>query len=235
MVTSCTTGTPPRRRCSSSASRPGFARAAVPAATQERTYALARENPQFFVPVPLAAARLALDAADGVEGSSLLTACGANGRDCGIRVSGLPGRWFTAPAELPVGPVFPGFEAADIGPGCGDSLLVECWGLGATVLPAAPALWPLLGIDGTRAAALLDDARRIALGEHPSYRIPGLADRCAPAGVDVLAVAATGVRPTVDIVMVHPEPGRGAIGFGLTQPPLACFERAAAAFGQRYG
>jgi hypothetical protein len=30
----------------------------------------------------------------------------------------------------------------------------------------------------------------------------------------------------IDIVMVHPERGRGMIGFGLTSPPLRCFEQA---------
>jgi hypothetical protein len=29
--------------------------------------------------------------------------------------------------------------------------------------------------------------------------------------------------------MVHPERGRGMIGFGLTSPPLSCFEQAVAA------
>jgi hypothetical protein len=212
---------------------PGLVRAGVEPATTERAFALMRENPQFFVPVPLAAARLALDAADGVEGSSLLTACGANGRDCGIRVSGLPGVWFTAPAEAPTGVLFEGFGPDDAGPSCGDSLLVECWALGATVLPAAPALWPLLGIGDTRARRIHDDARSIALGEHPAYRIPAL-DAGAPVGVDVLRVAETGVLPSIDIVMVHPEPGLGAIGFGLTQPPAACFEQAALAFRERY-
>ena len=74
-------------------------------------------------------------------------AVGANGRDCGIKVSGLGDHWFVAPAEVPVGVYLDGFGPEDAGPGCGDSLLVECAGLGATVLPAAPALWPLVGAD----------------------------------------------------------------------------------------
>jgi hypothetical protein len=39
----------------------------------------------------------------------------------------------------------------------------------------------------------------------------------------------------IDIVMVHREPGRGMIGFGLTLPPMTCFEEAAAAFREKYG
>ena len=213
----------------------GFAKAAVPAATQERAFALMLENTQFFVPVPLAATKLALDAADGIEGSSLLVGCGANGRDCGIKVAGLPGQWFTAPAEVPEGVLFDGFGLEDAGPSCGDSLLVECYGLGATLLPAAPALWGTVGADEARARAITEDAATIALGEHSDYRVPALSNRGAPIGVDVRRVVETGVRPTIDIVMVHPEPGRGVVGFGLTQPPFACFEAAVAAFDTRYG
>ena len=213
----------------------GFGSAGVARATQERTFALMRENSQFFVPVPLAAAKLALDAADGIEGSSLLVGCGANGRDCGIKVAGLSGEWFTAPAEVPEGVLLDGFGDGDAGPSCGDSLLVECYGLGATVLPAAPAFWATVGVDQARARRITEAAATIALGTHSDYRVAALEDRGAPIGVDVRRVLQTGTRPTIDIVMVHPEPGRGVVGFGLTQPPMECFEAAVAAFDARYG
>ena len=214
---------------------PGFAHAGVEAALQERIFRLLGENPQFFVAVSLAATRLALDAADGIEGSSLLTAVGANGRQCGIKVAGLGEQWFVAPAEVPAGVFLEGFGPDDAGPGCGDSLLVECCGLGAAVLPAAPALWPLVGADEARARAIFEDTGKIALGEHPHFRIPVLGDRGAPTGIDILRVVETGIRPVIDIVMLHREQGRGMIGFGLTSPPLSCFEQAAAAFRERYG
>ena len=75
------------------------------------------------------------------------------------------------------------------------------------MLPAAPALWPLVGADEGRARAIVEDARRIALAEHPRYRVPILGDAGAPTGVDVVRVAATGIRPVIDIVMTHREPG----------------------------
>lgn len=213
---------------------PGFARAGADPALQERVFEFLHGNSQFFVAVSLAAARLALGAADGVEGSSLVTAAGANGRACGIKVAGLGDRWFTAPAEVPKGVFLEGFGPEDAGPGCGDSLLVECAGLGATVLAAAPALWPLVGADQARARAIFEDTSRIALGEHADYRVPLLGNRGAPIGIDLLRVLESGIRPVIDIVMVHRERGRGMIGFGLTSPPMACFEQAALAFGERY-
>jgi hypothetical protein len=208
---------------------PGLARAGVSADLQERLFEFMGGNPQFFVAVSLAASRLMLAAGDGVEGSSLLTAVGANGRECGIKVSGLGDRWFTAPAEVPEGVFVAGFGVADAGPSCGDSLLVECAGLGASVLPAAPALWPLLGADADRARRIYEETMQIAFAEHPRYRVPVLGDRGAPVGIDVLRVVETGIRPVIDIVMIHREPGRGMIGFGLTSPPMSCFEQAAEA------
>jgi hypothetical protein len=207
----------------------------VDAAARGRIFDFLRGNSQFFVAASLAASRLALDAGHGVEGSSLVTAVGANGRDCGIKVSGLGDEWFTAPAEVPEGVFLEGFGPADAGPGCGDSLAVECAGLGATVLPAAPALWPLVGADEARARRIFEETERIALGEHPHYRVPVLGDRGAPTGIDLLRVVETGIRPVIDIVMVHREPGRGMIGFGLTSPAMGCFEQAAQAFRARYG
>jgi hypothetical protein len=202
---------------------------------KRRIFDFIRGNSQFFVAVSLAASRLALDAGHGVEGSSLVTAVGANGRDCGIKVSGLGDEWFVAPAEIPEGVFLDGFGPEDAGPSCGDSLLVECAGLGATLLAAAPALWPLVGADEARARRIFDETVEIALGEHEHYRVPALGNRGAPTGIDLLRVLETGIRPTIDIVMVHCEPGRGMIGFGLTSPPMACFEQAAAAFATSAG
>jgi Protein of unknown function (DUF1116) len=205
---------------------PGLARAGVGADVADRLFAFLRGNPQFFVAVSLAASKLMLDAGHGVEGSTMITGMGANGRDCAIKVSGLGDRWFTAPAEVPDGVLMEGFTAADAGPGCGDSLLVECAGLGASVLPAAPALWPPLGVRERGAARIYDRATKIAIAEHPRYRVPVLGDRGAPVGVDLSRVLETEIRPVIDIVMLHREAGRGMIGFGLTSPPMACFEQA---------
>jgi len=213
---------------------PGLARAGVASDVQERLFAFLRDNPQFYVAVSLAASRLMLGAGHGVEGSTMITAVGANGRDCGIKVSGLGDQWFVAAADAPHGVPAEGFAGADAAPGCGDSLLVECAGLGASVLPAAPSLWPLLGVDQEKAARIHENAAQIALATHPRYRVPVLGDRGAPTGVDLLKVIETGIRPVIDIVMLHREAGRGMIGFGLISPPMACFAQATEAFRERY-
>lgn len=213
---------------------PGLARARVPVALQERLFAFLRDNPQFFVAISLAATKLMLDAGHGIEGASLVTAIGANGRECGVKISGLGDEWFVAPADLPRGVPGEGFSQADAAPACGDSLLVECAGLGASILPAAPALWPVLGVDQARAQQIHEETATISLGEHPRYRVPALAGRGIPVGIDLMKVVETGIRPVIDIVMLHREAGRGMIGFGLVSPPSACFEQAAVAFRERY-
>src|SRR5207248_682812 len=106
------------------------ARAGVAGDVKDRLFEFLRGNSQFFVAISLAASKLMLDAGHGIEGSSLVTAVGANGGECGLKVSGLGDRWFVAPAESPRGVPTEGFTAADAAPACGDSLLVECAGLG---------------------------------------------------------------------------------------------------------
>jgi hypothetical protein len=208
---------------------PGFLQAGVSLSLARRAFEFMSGNPQFFVAVSLAVARLALDAAADVEGSSLVIAAGANGRHCGIKLSGLGDRWFVAPADVPDGIYLEGFGAQDRSAACGDSLTVECYGLGASVLAAAPALWPVLGADEDRARQLFERAARIALGRHPDYRVPLLLNDSAPAGVDAVRVVETGILPVIDIVMLHHEPGHGVIGFGLTSLPKECFEQAVGA------
>jgi Protein of unknown function (DUF1116) len=183
-------------------------------------------NAQFFVSAALPAAELMLRAAHGIPGASVLTAVGGNGVDCGIKVSGLGGRWLTAPGDVPKGILLEGFGPADVAPGCGDSFLIECAGLGASVLPAAPAFAPAIGASLDDARAFAANAYRLALGEHPHYRIPALGFRGAPVGVDVRKVVETRALPLIDIMMCHRTPGIGLVGMGLVSPPMQCFEDA---------
>jgi hypothetical protein len=73
----------------------------------------------------------------------------------------------------------------------------------------------------------------ITVAEHPVYRIPALAFRGVPSGIDIERVVATGIGPVMDVGVA----GRtgGQIGAGLMTAPLECFEKAVAAYGERYG
>jgi hypothetical protein len=204
----------------------------VPAAEQMRALRFIDGNPQFFVGVVLPAALLMMKAARGIPGCSIVTGIGANGKDCGIRLSGTGDRWFVAPGEVPTGVLLPGFTVDDVAPGCGDSLIVECAGLGASVLPAAPAFAPAIGASAQDAARYAHTAYAIAVGEHPSYRVPALDLRGIPIGFDAREVVRTGLLPTIDIMMGHRQPGVGMVGMGVVSPPIQCFQDAVRALDQ---
>ncbi|MCG8458034.1 MAG: DUF1116 domain-containing protein, partial [Holophagales bacterium] len=122
----------------------------------------------------MAACKAMADSAHGVAGSTLVTTMARNGTDFGIRVSGLGGVWFTAPAATPDGLYFPGFSAADANPDIGDSTITETAGIGAFAMAAAPAIVSF--VSGTPRDAL--DATlemyEITAGEHPHFTIPPL-------------------------------------------------------------
>ena len=198
------------------------------ASSQKKKHALQflNENGQFFVSAVLPATELMLRAAHGIRGCSVLTAIGANGRDCGLKLSGLGDRWFTAPGDVPKGVLQPGVMMSDVAPGCGDSFLAECAGFGASVLPAAPALGPVIGVSLEDAERFAERAYTISIGEHPHYRVAALGFRGIPVGVDARKVVETHTLPIIDIMMVNRKPGIGLAGMGTVSPPMQCFEAA---------
>lgn len=198
----------------------------APADEKRRTLLFLNGNGQFFVSAVLPATQLMLRAAHGIPGCSVVTSIGANGRDCGLKLSGTGDRWFVAPAEVPRGVLQSGVAMSDVAPGCGDSFLAECAGFGASVLPASPALCPVIGASLPEAARFADGAYRVSLGEHPHYKIPALGFRGIPVGVDARKVIETKALPIIDIMMVHRKPGLGLAGMGLVSPPMRCFEDA---------
>ncbi|MFI6939013.1 DUF1116 domain-containing protein [Streptomyces sp. NPDC050418] len=186
-------------------------------------------NHYWFLNFSMAAAKLATSAAHGVEHSTLVTAFARNGVEVGIRVSGLGGAWFTAPATQVRGLYFAGYGPEDANPDIGDSAITETYGLGGFSLAAAPAITGFVGGTVEEALATSREMSRIALARHEAYRLPALGGVGAPVGIDVRAVLDTGIAPVVTTGISHREPGIGQIGAGLTHAPLECFRKALAA------
>jgi hypothetical protein len=156
----------------------------------------------------------------------MVTTMARNGTDFGIRVSGLGGRWFTGPAETPVGLYFPGFSAEDANPDIGDSAITETGGIGGFAMAGAPAIVQFVGgtpADALRATRLMYE---ITLGESEAYRLPTLDFRGTPTGIDVRLVMQTGVLPQINTGIAHRRAGIGQVGAGLVKPPRQCFEAA---------
>ncbi len=174
----------------------------------------------------MASCKALLDPAHGIPGSTLVTAMARNGTDFGIRVSGLGDRWFTAPAEIPVGLFFPGFSQEDANPDIGDSTITETAGIGAFAMAAAPAIVQFVGGTPEMALGATQEMYEITVAENPVWTIPVLGFRGTPTGIDIRRVVRTGITPRVNTGIAHREPGIGQVGAGLVRPPMACFEAA---------
>ena len=102
-------------------------------------------NNEFFLTLAMAAGKVTLDAAATIQEGSVVTCLTRNGREFGIRVSGLGDRWFTGPLGKLDTLYFPGFSDADACPDTGDSAILEAYGFGGLVAVAAPAVQQLVG------------------------------------------------------------------------------------------
>jgi hypothetical protein len=189
-------------------------------------------NEIFFLNPTMAAAKASLDAAAGIDRCTIVTAMTRNGREFGIRTSGTGDRWFTGPAPAIDGLYFPGFGPEDANPDLGDSAITETWGLGGFAVAASPAV--LMSVGGT-----LEDSMQvtssmydITAGESAVFQIPSLGFRGTALGIDVREVLHTGITPVVNTGIAHRLPGVGQIGAGVSRPPMAVFEAAAAALAE---
>ena len=178
----------------------------------------------------MAACKASMDAAHGIAGSTVVTCMARNGTEFGIRVSGLPDAWFTAPAEIPVGLFFPGFTQDDANPDIGDSTITETAGIGAFAMAAAPAIVKFVGGTPSMAVESTLEMYEITVAENPAFGIPQLDFRGTPTGIDIRKVVRTGITPRVNTGIAHRKAGVGQVGAGLVRPPMACFERAVEAF-----
>ena len=77
------------------------------------------------------------------------------------------------------------------------------------------------------------EIQQITLGAHPAYLIPALDYEGAPLGIDFRKVLRTGIQPVIHGGMISRSGRR--LGAGVAHVPLACFEKACLAFGERYG
>lgn len=180
-------------------------------------------NDHFMLNLVMAAAKLHVDAAADVAGSSLVTAMARNGTEFGVRLSGTGPRWFTAPAPVVDGLYLGAYTAEDANPDIGDSAITETIGLGGFAMAAAPAIVGFVGGSAMAAVRRTLEMYEITSTEHPVYRIPILESRGTPTGIDAALVARTGIAPQINTGIAGKEPGVGMVGAGLVEAPLTCF------------
>lgn len=187
----------------------------------------------FFLRVSMAAAKASVDAAAGVEASSMTVAMSLSCKEYGIRVSGLGDEWFRGPPPVVEGKYFEPFTADDLVWMGGESLITETAGLGGFAQACA---FPLQAYQGGSPEVMIrnnQEMYQITVGEHKDYLIPYFGFRGTPVGIDVFKVVETGILPVIDGGLAGKDGGQ--IGAGVLRAPRECFEKAAAAYEERYG
>jgi hypothetical protein len=190
-------------------------------------------NDHFFLNISMAACKAMLDAAHGIEHSTMVTVMSRNGTEFGIRVSGCGDAWFTAPAPLVDGLYFPGYTIDDAAPDIGDSAITETAGVGGFAMATAPAIVKFVG--GTPQDALEYTRRMytVTLGSNSAFTLPSLGFAGTPAGIDTRKVVDTGILPIINTGIAHRDAGVGQVGAGVTHAPLACFIGAVSHLAER--
>ncbi len=185
-------------------------------------------NDHFFLNLAMPACKLALDAARGIPGSTMVVAMSRNGTDFGIQVSGTGDEWFTGPAQVADGLYLGDYGPDDANPDIGDSAITETAGLGGFAMATAPAIVRFVGGSVPDALATTRRMREITLGENPRWIIPVLEFAGVPTGIAVSKVCRTGILPQINTGMAGREAGVGQVGAGLVTPPQSIFPAALA-------
>jgi len=183
-------------------------------------------NDHFFLNLSMPAGKAMLEAAEGVEGSTIVTVMARNGTDFGIRLASMPERWFVAPAGQVQGLYFPQYTEKDANPDIGDSTITETAGYGGTAMAAAPAITQFVGGTPQMATQNTLEMYEITFSEHENFTIPALNFRGTPLGIDVRKVMETGILPRINTGIAHKDPGVGMVGAGILRAPEKCFKDA---------
>jgi hypothetical protein len=183
-------------------------------------------NDHFFHNLAMPACKLALDAARGIDGSTMVVAMSRNGTDFGIQVSGTGDEWFTGPAQVAEGLFLGDHGPDDANPDIGDSAITETAGIGGFSMATAPAIVRFVGGSVPDALATTTRMHEITLAENPRWTIPVLDFQGAPTGIDVTKVCRTGILPQINTGMAGKVAGVGQVGAGLVTPPMECFTAA---------
>lgn len=186
--------------------------------TGDRGHALReflQRSPSFFLNIWMAASKLMLDAARGIDASSVIIAGGGNGSAFGIQIASKPGEWFIVPATPPA--VAPGSLGSSEPLGAiGDSAVVDLLGLGAMtslehgVGPQLPAF--VEQADGL--AELLQERHPMMSRTHP------LMVTSARRALELERA------PVISLGVLDKDGRLGRLTGGYYRPPAAIFRRA---------
>lgn len=205
----------------------------IPEKDKEDVVQFLADTDQFFLSIMMATGKSMVDAARMYQHGTVTTTMTRNGRDFGIRISGLGDQWFTAPVNTPKGLFFTGFSQADANPDIGDSAIAETVGFGGMAMVAAPGVTRFVGFGGFKdAQKISDQMATITIDRNPNFTIPTWDFQGTATGIDIVKVVETGVTPIINTGIASKVAGVGQVGAGTVRAPLACFQKALVAFAQ---
>ena len=194
------------------------------------------DTDQFFLNIMMAMGKSIADCARKITEGCVVTTMTRNGRNFGVRISGLGDQWFTAPVNTPNGLYFTGFSADDANPDIGDSAITETVGVGGMAMVAAPGVTRFVGAGGFQDALdISNEQERICITHNPNWTIPTWDFKGTCLGIDIRKVVATGITPIINTGIAHKQAGIGQVGAGTVRAPLACFEKALEAYAASLG
>lgn len=166
----------------------------------------------FFLNLWMAAVKCVATAGQD-EGSSVITALGGNGVEVGLKLGGIPDRWFVAAASPPSGNLLTGYQKDDRLGAIGDSALVDAMGFGAMMSASMPGA-------GTPAHALTS----LFPQQHLSF-----ARSRIRIGMPARKILELGAGPDISLGILDRRGNGGRIGGGVYRPPFELFVAAAGA------
>lgn len=185
----------------------------------EDALAFMASSPSLFLNLWMAAIKCMMKLAEGVEGSSFVTAAGGNGREVGIQISGLPGRWFTIPASPPVGAFDVDLPSDRALGAIGDSAVVEAFGLGAMAIELSPEQKTGLGSYLPKNAQ--SRMSGLSVGTHPYFRAMDV-----KLGSTARSAVAQGSGPVIGLGILDRLGEAGRLGGGIYDMPVTPFAAA---------
>lgn len=189
---------------------------------------------QFFLNIVMASGKSVLDGARKIEEGTIVTAMCRNGKEFGIRISGMGDQWFTASVNVPKGLYFTGYSQEDANGDIGDSAIMEAYGLGGMAMVASPGLARFVGAGGYKEAReISDEMSQIVTSHNANFPIPTWDFQGTCLGVDARKIVETGIEPLINTGIAHKKAGLPQIGAGQARAPLACFEKAIEAYAEK--
>lgn len=194
------------------------------------------DTDQFFLNIAMATSKAVMDGARTIQDGTVVTAMCRNGKDFGIRISGMGDEWFTAPVNTPQGLFFTGYSQDDANPDIGDSAITETFGVGGMAMIAAPGVTRFVGAGGFQdALKTSNEMSEICMGQNSNFTIPTWDFQGACLGIDARKVVETGIEPIINTGIAHKQAGLGQVGAGTVRAPKECFEKALEAYAKKLG